>query len=246
MDLFTKTLGPAYVPAFAGRLLLSMASGIKRSQTAVKRVLLDEEPEDLWTLGLIVVRWYAGMLPASEARLIAATLPDDEMISIVSNLSIFREQLLPFAKTAHEARSDAQLAAAGVYFVAAVEQIGLSMLSAAIKSSSVSVLQAKLQERLPLPDELKADYWRVLGVKPKGVQTLPTVPLRTSQSDRFDRADLGERSRPAAQPPAPAVSSLSTPRLAQAEVTRAYLHTLGWRAADIDRLLAGPNRPKDV
>ena len=59
MDLFTKELGPSYVSAFAGRLLLSMANGIARAASDIKRALLDEQPEGLWTLALIVARWYA-------------------------------------------------------------------------------------------------------------------------------------------------------------------------------------------
>ena len=187
------------------------------------------------------------MLPAPAWKLVVVALPDPEMVSIASNLTAFREGLLPFAKTAHEARSDAQLAAAGVYFAAAVEQIGLPLLSAAIKSGPVSALQAKLQTRLPLPDELRVEYWRTLGVQPKGTQTLSAVSSPSSRMDRFDRADFMDRPiRSAARPPVRADVSLPQPRLAQSEITRAYLHTLGWEGAEVDRLLAGPKGQKDA
>lgn len=267
MDIFTKELGPSYVPAFAARLLVAMAKGIGRASEALKRSW-DEDAEGMWTLALVVVRWYADSLPAPEAKAVAEALPDPEMVSILANLNGFRERLLPFVRTAYQAQGDAQLAAAGVYFVGAVEQIGLPMLSAAIKSGPVSALHAKVQARLPLPADVKTTYYQeAFGAQPKGTTVQPVAPTRPSRSDRFDRADYSPRStrtvpqtagprvvsgqtqaraqtRPApsaATPPRP-----PTPQLANADVARAYLHTLGWEGNEVDRLLAGPDGKKSA
>lgn len=264
MDIFQREAGPSYVPAFAARLLLSMAKGLARTEGEGKRALIDEDEDSMWTLAMIVVQWYADALPPAEARVVAATLQEFEMSAIVANLSLFRERLTPFVKAAHQAQSDAQLAAAGVYFVAAVEQIGVMMLSSAIKSGPVATMKEKVTARLPLPAEIRADYYKVLrgqsaDVKPSSA----TAPA--SRADRFDRADFGTRPvRKSAQaaprsvrgqvvqaatrlPDLSRAESAETPphppdpNLASAEVTRAYLHTLGWEGSEVERLLIGPD-----
>ena len=262
MDLYTKEPGPLYVPAFAGRLLLAMAKGIARATDRIKGAFLDEDAEGMWTLALVVVQWYADNLPAPEARVVASTLQEFGVSAIASNLNFFRDRLLPFVKTAHQAQSDAQLAAAGVYFIAAVEQIGLSLLQTALKAGPVRALQQKIQTRLPLPEELKAEYYRALGAQPKGTTVSPSSPPPPSRSERFDRADFAPRpARSPAQVPLPQRGARTqaqlrqdpeaarlprapTPRLAQADVTRAYLFTLGWEGAAVDRFLEGPGSKK--
>ena len=109
MDLFTKEPGPLYVPAFAGRLLLAMAKGIARATDRIKGAFMDEDAEGMWTLAMVVVQWYADNLPASEAGVVASTLQEFSVSAIASNLNFFRDRLLPFVRTAHQARSDAQL-----------------------------------------------------------------------------------------------------------------------------------------
>ena len=262
MDLFTRAPGPSYVPAFAGRLLLSMAKGIARATDRIKAAFADENAEGMWTLAMVVVQWYADNLPPSEAGAVASTLQELGMSGIASNLNFFRDRLLPFVRTAHQARSDAQLAAAGVYFVAAVEQIGLSLLQTALQAGPVRALQQKVQARLPLPEELKEEYYRALGAQPRGTTVLPSSSPRPSRSERFDRADFaprparspaqaplvprGERvqAQPRQEPDAARLARAPTPRLAQADVTRAYLFTLGWEGAEVDRFLEGPSGKK--
>jgi len=261
MDLFTKEPGPLYVPAFAGRLLLAMAKGIARATDRIKGAFLDEDAEEMWTLAMVVVQWYAGNLPASEVGVVASTLQEFGVSAIAPNLNFFRDRLLPFVRTAHQAQSDAQLAGAGVYFIAAVEQIGLSLLQTALKAGSVRALQQKIQARLPLPEEVKAEYYRALGAQPKGTTVLPSSPS-PSRSERFDRADFAPRptrspaqapllqrgarvqGQPRQDPDATKLPRSPTPRLAQADVTRAYLFTLGWEGAEVDRFLEGPSGKK--
>ena len=262
MDLFTKVPGPLYVSAFAGRLLLAMAKGIARATDRIKGAFLDEDAEGMWTLAMVVVQWYAENLPAAEAGVVAATLQELAVSAIASNLNFFRDRLLPFVRTAYQARSDAPLAAAGVYFIAAVEQIGLSLLQTALKAGPVQALRQKVQARLPLSEELKAEYYRTLGAQPKGTTVLPSSPTPPSRSERFDRADFAPRpARSPAQAPllqrgaraqaqprqdsdAARLTRAPTPRLAQADVTRAYLFTLGWEGAEVDRFLEGPGGKK--
>lgn len=260
MDLFTNEPGPLYVPAFAGRLLLSMAHGIGRAPDAIKRALLDEGVESLWTLAIVVAQWYADNLSAAEATAVTTTLQEFGLTALTSNLNFFRERLLPFVRTAHQAKSDAQLAAAGVYFVAAVEQIGLPMLQSAMKAGTVRLVQQKLLGRLPPSEEVKVAYYRALGVQSKGTPVAPATLPQPSRADRFDRADYSQRRaapspsmlltqrqalRPMQSPPRVALSAATPPRppmpvLAKEDVTRAYLLTLGWEGTEVDRFLEGP------
>ena len=252
MDLFTKEPGPLYVPAFAGRVLVAMAKGLARATDRIKGAFLDEDAEGMWTLAMVVVQWYADNLSAPEARSVTAGLQEFGVATIASNLNFFRERLLPFVRTAHQAQSEAQLAAAGVYFIAAVEQIGLSLLQSALKAGPVRALQQKLQSRLPLPEELKAQYYQALGAQPKGTTVLPSAPPPPSRAERFDRADFApRRARSSAATPLPQTAARGplpprppAPRLAQGDVTRAYLFTLGWEGDEVDRFLEGPGGKK--
>jgi hypothetical protein len=250
MDSFSRDIGPSYVPAFAARLLLSMGRGIARAPETIRRTLIEEDAEGWWTLAVIVVHWYADALPPPEARAVAETLQTLPLAPLAQNLRLFRERLLPFVRTAHQARSEAQLAAASVYFVGAVEQIGLPMLSAALKAAPLEAVQEQILSRVPLPAEVKAEYYRTLGVQPKGITTLPSTAAQRSsvpsRAERFDRIDFASRTRT----PPPRVASSRTPlrppapQLEAEDVTRAYLHTLGWDASEVERWLAGPDGSK--
>lgn len=259
MDFFSRELGRSYVPAFAARVVLAMGQGIARAGGEIQRALREESLDGMWALAVVVVQWYADLLPAAESKAVASALQEFALAPIASNLSLFRDRLLPFVRAAHEAQGDAQLAAAGVYFVAAVEQIGLGTLSSAIKSGPVGDLKRKLVGRLPPPAELRDAYVRALGGESRAPAPAPVSPPR-SRSDRFDRADFALRERDRSQlrpradvqarvirhatpssrtPPQPPV-----PNLADAEVARAFLYTLGWAGAEVDRLLEGPDGKK--
>lgn len=252
MDTFSREIGPSYVPAFAARLLLAIGRGIARAPETIRRALIEEDAEGWWTLAVIVVQWYADALPPAEARTVAETLHTLPLLQLAQNLTLFRERLVPFVRTAHQARNEGQLAAAGVYFVAAVEQIGLPMLSAALKAAPLEDVQAQVLLRVPLPAEVKLDYYRTVGVQPKGVPSLPSAAVRNSSSpsraERFDREDFGARVRPpsAARTAASKRTPLQppAPQLAAEDVTRAYLHTLGWDATQVERWLVGPRETK--
>lgn len=110
---------------------------------------LEGDFEGLWTLAMVVVQWYAELLPKAEAQAVTTALLEFDLGSTASNLSLFRERLLPFVKTAHEADGEAQLAAAGVYFVAAVQEIGVKLLSTALHSTQLGSKQVQILARLP-------------------------------------------------------------------------------------------------
>lgn len=258
MDLYTRDRWPSYVPAFAGRLVLGMGKGIARTSGETQAVLAREDVERLWTLALVVVQWYADALPAAEAQAVREALQPFALAPLAANLNGFREPLVPFVRAAHKARSEAQLSAAGVYFVAAVEQIGVGLLSTVLRAAPLQAMQAPLVARFPVPAEVKASYAAALGRSPQErAAPAPAVMPRTSRGERFDRSDFVPARAPKKRPEAAEARALPQragrrmhapppldppqPRLAGEDVTRAYLHTLGWDAGAVERLLAGPD-----
>lgn len=265
--LYSREVGPSYVPAFAARLVLAMGKGVQRAGGEPKQSLT-EDFERLWVLAMVVVQWYAEALPPAEAKAIASALQEFELGPLASNLNLFRERLLPFVRTAYEAKEEAQLAAAGAYFVAAVDQIGVRMLSAAMNAAPLQAVKARILSRLPPPASIKESFERTLGV----AQAKPMAPAKapqkapdtgTSRADRFDRADFVQRPVPARaralprteEPPREPPSRATPPRppdprLDEATVTQAFLFTLGWEGAEVERIIAGPDgkspRPRTV
>ena len=139
-----------------------VAKGVQRAGGELKRTF-DEDLPDLWVLAMVVVQWYADQLPPAEAQAVSLTLKEFSLGALATNLNLFRERLLPFVKTAHEAQEEAQLAAAGAYFVAAVEQIGMRLLASAISAAPLQAVKERILLRVPPPAGLKEDYERALG-----------------------------------------------------------------------------------
>lgn len=199
MDLFTRERSAAYVPAFAARLLLSMGKGLASASGDLRR-LAEVDAESLWTLSLILVRWYADRLPAVEQNLVMALLGDADLRPILDTLSVFRASLLPFVNAAHEAESEPRLAAAGVYFTSAVQQVGVPLLSAAIQSGPVVSLRETLPVRFPLPPAIRSAYAAALrgeaAFSSEPTRPAPTAPThRASRGERFERAGFERRPR---------------------------------------------------
>lgn len=245
MDIFTKGSGSTLVEHFAARLTLAIAKGISQAKPAIRNVW-DEDAEGVWTLAIILVQWYADQLPSVEAAAVATALQDTGAGSIAVSLGLFRERLIPFVRAAYQAKTQAQLAEAGVYFRAALEQIGPKTISAAVNTPVVSDVQRKIAQRLPVPEEIRAEYDQLLDGAPRKrevePQQSPGTPVRgadgtpvragerkkgSARGERFDRAD---KDRPAAPPP----------KLEPTERLLAHLYTRGWSPEDIERITKGP------
>lgn len=219
--LYRRDVGPSYVPSFAARLVLAIGKGVQRAAAELRNVF-DEDVEGLWTLSLVVVQWYADSLPPAEAQAVASALQEFDMGALAANLNLFRSRLLPFVKAAHEARDEAQLAAAGAFFVGAVEQIGAGLLVSVLRAAPLGALKQRVLLRLPLPAGLKEDYARARGIEP--ARTAPSTPpsspsSRASRADRFDRADFSPRPARVVKPREATALSAATvqPAAARAE-----------------------------
>lgn len=237
MDLFARGSGLASVLGFAGRVFLTIGKA-RATAKPDNLPLWDTEPRDVWLLSMIVVQWYSGQLPAEEATAVGSAFAGSKIGTLAGALSLFDEKLRPFAKAAHEAKTLADLDGAAVYFNAALDGIGLSTISRAIKSGPVADVSAELLPKYPLDSELASAYLGRAVPKKPTTETLPTVngkatpsatgsPTKPSRSERFDRADRIMR--------LPEV-----PKLAPDERMVAHLYTKGWSPEQIEEIRKGP------
>ena len=227
-NLFSRS-ADGLIRSFAARLILAMGYGLRQVPADDRKTILEKGLRELWFLSMLVVQWWVDKLPAAEAEIINQGLAPFSLRKVASNLSRVREQLEPFVRAAYEASSDANLAGAGVYFKAVLEQVGVGTLMMALRMLPLDDTQAKLLRELPPPEGLQAEFEAVLASAPA-----PPIVQPVSRGERFERADLGTRRAPAlpVRPPAPNMDQLTK--------MRSYFASLGWSGSDLERILSGP------
>lgn len=154
MDIFER-VGSAFVPAFGARVLLGIGSGYSQYPADIKAFVDSEAVSGTWSLSLLLCMWYGGSLSGTEAESLARLTQTTGAARIVSMLTMFREQLTPFVQAAYNAQDPSDLAAAGVYFRAAVERIGAKTIGAAVKAAAVSEVRSRITQEIPLPTDLR-------------------------------------------------------------------------------------------
>ena len=217
------------IRSFAARLILAMGYGLRQVAADDRKTVLEKGLQELWFLAMLVVQWWASNLPGAEADIINKGLAPFSLRQIASNLNRVRERLEPFVRAVYEASSDANLAGAGVFFKAVLDQVGVGTLMAALRMLPLDDAQAKLLRELPLPDGLRAEFDAVLASAPA-----PPIVQPLSRGERFERADLGTR-RTSAAPVRPPSANMD-----QLTKMRSYFASLGWSGSDLERILSGP------
>lgn len=214
---------------FGARLILAMGYGLRQVPADERRTILAKGLQELWFLAMLVVQWWASNLPGAEAEIINQGLAPYSLRQIASNLSRVRERLEPFVRAAYEASSDANLAGAGVFFKAVLDQIGVGTLMSALRMLPLEDVQAKLLRDWPPPDGLRAEFEAVLASA-----AAPPLVAPVSRGERFERADLGTRRTPT-PPVRPPAANMDPP-----SKMRSYFASLGWSGSDLERILNGP------
>jgi len=227
-NLFSRS-ADGLIRSFAARLILAMGYGLRQVPADDRKTILEKGLRELWFLSMLVVQWWADKLPAAEAEIINQGLAPFSLRKVASNLSRVREQLEPFVRTTYEASSDANLAGAGVFFKAVLEQVGVGTLVMALRMLPLEDAQAKLLKELPPPAGLQAEFDAVLASTPA-----PPIVAPVPRGERFDRADLGTRRSPAPVVRPPAVNMDQQTKL------RSYFASLGWSGSDLERIMNGP------
>lgn len=225
--------GNEMIRSFGARLLLAMGYGLRQVPADDRKTILEKGLRELWFLSMLVVQWWADKLPGAEAEVINKGLAPFSLRPLATNLNRVRDRLEPFVRAAYDASSDANLAGAGVFFKALLDDVGADTLMTALRALPLDAAQDKLLKELPPPDGLRAEFEKVLASTPA-----PPVVKPEPRGDRFERADLGTRTKPA--PPAPPVRPPPA-NLGAEEKTRSYFASLGWSGSDLERIMGGPS-----
>ena len=222
--------GTEMVRSFGARLILAMGYGLRQVPADERKTILEKGLRELWFLSMLVAQWWADKLPGAEAEVINKGLAPFSLRPMASNLSRVRDRLEPFVRAAYEASSDANLAGAGVFFKALLDQVGADTLTSALRFLPLDEAQNKLMRELPPPDRLQAEFETVLASVPA-----PPVVKPVNRAEQFERADLGTRVRPTPPVRPPAVN------LDAGAKVRSYFASLGWSGSDLERILGGPS-----
>lgn len=266
------TSGRRYLLSLATRTVLAMGHGVQRMKAETRGALAELVSfEVTWPLALLLGGWQLQSRGEALAKAAQLLLAPSGATGLWSSLAAFSGPLSRFMQTAHDATDEAGLAAAGVYFEAAVESVSASLLSMALRSTAFRPVVTALSSQYPAPSDLAAEYQRRMqGRGQPAPASLPSSAMRDRRRS-FEHADFGAR-RPSAstadQPraallvsstPSPAAATKGAetankdrsarppggePAAAAAKKTtaKAYLTQAGWSAQEIAAFLAGPTR----
>lgn len=264
--------GRRYLLSLATRTVLAMGHGVQRMKAETRGALTELVSfEVTWPLALLLGGWQLQSRGEALAKAAQLLLAPSGATGLWSSLAAFSGPLSRFMQSAHDATDEAGLAAAGVYFEAAVESVSVSLLSMVLRSTSFRPVVTALSSQFPPPSDLAAEYQR--RMQGRGQPSPTSLPSSAMQDRRrsFEHADFGAR-RPIpsrAEPsdaallalniPSPADAStlaaeastdrLGRPRAPAATTSatkkataKAYLAQAGWSAQEIAAFLAGPTR----
>ena len=234
-NLFLRgaSAGQELIRSFGARLILAMGYGLRLVPASDRKTILEKGLRELWFLAMIVVQYWADKLPKAEATIVRDGLEPFALGTLAANLKHVAEKLEPFVRGSYEASSEANLAGAGVYFKALIEDVGADSLTKALRFLPLDAAQEKVFCELAPSDGLEAAFKEVLATTPAAPAVKPEA-----RGERFERADLGMRTqvvKPAA------VVRPTTPSIAASETTRSYFASLGWSGDDLERILSGPS-----
>lgn len=268
------TSGRRYLLSLATRTVLAMGHGVQRMKAETRGALTELVSfEVTWPLSLLLGGWQLQSRGEALAKAAQLLLAPSGATGLWSSLAAFSGPLSRFMQAAHDATDEAGLAAAGVYFEAAVESVSVSLLSMVLRSTSFRPVVTALSSQFPPPSDLAAEYQR--RMQGRGQPAPASLPSSAMQDRRrsFEHADFGAR-RPLpsrAEPPEAALLALnipsptdastlaaeaSTDRLgrprapaattsaAKKTTAKAYLAQAGWSAQEIAAFLAGPTRDR--
>ena len=268
------TSGRRYLLSLATRTVLAMGHGVQRMKAETRGALTELVSfEVTWPLSLLLGGWQLQSRGEALAKAAQLLLAPSGATGLWSSLAAFSGPLSRFMQAAHDATDEAGLAAAGVYFEAAVESVSVSLLSMVLRSTSFRPVVTALSSQFPPPSDLAAEYQR--RMQGRGQPAPASLPSSAMQDRRrsFEHADFGAR-RPstsaadrlgaallAGSTPSPAAATKGAeatnadssarpldgkPATAAAKKTtaKAYLAQAGWRAQEIAAFLAGPARDR--
>ncbi len=242
----------------ATRLWQAMESALPKLPSDTQAILKMrvEDGDVRWALSLVLAAWRLSDKREAGAADIEVIIKETGALPIVQQISSL-QMLLPdsfalFLNAAREANADYKIAGAAAHLTNTFKDLVEAQRNALhtwLRGVQFLEVGRALIRRFPVPGSGRPPVW---GAPPSA----PAAPSSTkpTRSDRFDRADSTPRHAPRAETPAPieraiprksAAPYLPTSALDGRTVTRAYLVTLGWNGAEVDRLMAGPSTTND-
>ncbi len=246
----------------ATRLWRAMQFALPKLPEATQTVLkLRVDDADVgWTLALLLAGWRLSdnrEFGAAEVKQVLKETGAGPLVEQISSL----QMLLPdsfgmFVNAAREADADYKLAGAGALMVSALSELietQRNALHAWLRGAQVREVGRALIRRFPLPDSGRPPVWGAPSVLPVS-PAVPGTPIRL-RGERPDRGSVTGRAVRQAPPTTPPSLPLdkktttgssphsSAPTLDRSAVTQAYLFTLGWEGAEVERLMQGPALP---
>lgn len=157
MDIFTHTSDASALPAYAARIMVAIGKAQAQTGSEARNVLASEPAEGVWTLSVVLALWNRSALSGAAAQAAERIVQAAGAAQMLSALNLLRPQLEPFLQAAFRATQAADLAAAAVYFQAALRGLGPSTLMA-LRAPQVVALRQKLLTELALPADVSEMY----------------------------------------------------------------------------------------
>lgn len=206
-----------------------------------------EDGDVRWALALVLAGWRLADKSEAGAPEVQGVMKETGAQPLVQQITSL-QMLLPegftkFVNAAKDSTADHQLAGAGAYLSEAVKDLGdtpRNALHGWLKGLQFQESGRALIRRFPVPGSGRPPVW--------GSPPPPPAPQRPVRGDRFDRADFTPRQPQSLVQPNRMASAATQPRppspiLDDESVSRAYLFTVGWEGAEVERLLSGPSGP---
>jgi hypothetical protein len=249
----TGSAGEDRLVEAATRLWRSMEYALPKVPESMQ-VALKARVEDgdvRWALALLLAGWRLGVRTEPGATEVAAMMKDtgaEPLVQQMNNLQmLFPESFRMFVNAAVAADTDPKLAGAAAYLSNTLKELGdteRGVLQRWFRSAPFLESGRALIRRFPVPGSGRPPVW---GSPP----TAEPSTRKPSRVDRFDRADVIRRPPPPpSDPEEPATPALAaatpaqppSPALDDDALARSYLLSLGWKATDVERLMAGPKK----
>jgi len=207
-----------------------------------------EDGDVRWALALVLAGWRLADKSEAGAPEVEGVMKETGAQPLVQQITSL-QMLLPegftkFVNAAKDSTADHQLAGAGAYLSEAVKDLGdtpRNALHGWLKGVQFQESGRALIRRFPVPGSGRPPVWG----SPPAPSSTPT-PAKPARGDRFDRADFTPRQPQSPIQPTKMASAATPPRppspvLDGESVSRAYLFTVGWEGAEVERLLSGPS-----
>lgn len=214
-----------------------------------------------WTLALLLAGWRLSdnrEFGAAEVKQVLKETGAGPLVEQISSLQmLLPDSFAMFVNAAREADADYKLAGAGALMVSALTELietQRNALHAWLRGAQVREVGRALIRRFPLPNSGRPPVWGAPTSPPvpPASPAVPSTPARL-RGERSERGSVMGRpvllaplpsSPPSPPPPKKAPIAKpprsSVPGLDRSAVTQAYLFTLGWEGAEVERLMRGP------